>query len=175
MRTLYPFTLPRGYLAPDGSVHREGMMRLATGRDELEPLRDPFVTGADDPRLTVLVLARVVEKLGTITHVTPNEIEGLFAADLAFLQEFYSVVNFGDQESYEKLLSSAGRPRTELSVPTPVPAGVHHLTDTVVELDGPSPPENAVNPSAPAAPGRVPGPAMRRDAILEMVAPGSRG
>lgn len=56
------------------------------------------------------MLARVVEQLGAITYVTPNEIEGLFAADLAFLQEFYSVVNFGDQESYEALLKSAQQP-----------------------------------------------------------------
>lgn len=79
-------------------------MRLATARDELEPLRDPLVTGPDDPRLTILVLARVVERLGTIDYVTSNEIEGLFAADLAFLQDFYGVINFGDQEEYEALL-----------------------------------------------------------------------
>lgn len=170
MKTLYPFTLPRGYLAPDGTVHREGVMRLATGRDELEPLRDPFVTGADDPRLTVLVLARVVEKLGSITYVTATEIEGLFAADLAFLQEFYSVVNFGDQESYEALLRSAGRPRGDLVMTVP--------HETVVELDGPSPPEPApaAPPVAPAADNRrVPAAMARRDAILEVVNSGARG
>ena len=55
-------------------------MRLATARDELEPLRDPTVQGPDDPRLTILVLARVVETLGDLDLVTPHEIEGLFAA-----------------------------------------------------------------------------------------------
>lgn len=163
MKTLYPFTLPRGYLAPDGTVHREGVMRLATGRDELEPLRDPFVTGSDDPRLTILVLARVVERLGAIPYVTPNEIEGLFAADLAFLQEFYSVVNFGDQESYEALLKSSHKPLV-VSVPK----------DTVVELDGPSPPEpTAVQPEQPDN-RRVSGLAARRDAILEVMNANSR-
>jgi hypothetical protein len=117
VRTVYPFTLPRGYLGPDGAVHRDGTMRLATGRDELEPLRDPFVKGPDDPRLTMLVLARVVQRLGAIEYVTLNEIEGLFAADLAFLQDFYSVVNFGDQAEYEALLSSAGQLRPDLVVP----------------------------------------------------------
>lgn len=104
MQSRYPFVLPRGYVGADGTVHREGVMRLATARDELEPLRDPLVTGPDDPRLTILVLARVVERLGTIDYVTSNEIEGLFAADLAFLQDFYGVINFGDQEEYEALL-----------------------------------------------------------------------
>ncbi len=79
-------------------------MRLATARDELEPLRDPTVSGPDDPRLTVLVLARVVEKLGTVELISTHEIEGLFAIDLAFLQDFYGVINFGNQEEYEQLL-----------------------------------------------------------------------
>jgi hypothetical protein len=124
VRTVYPFTLPRGFIGPDGTVHRDGTMRLATGRDELEPLRDPFVKGPDDPRLTMLVLARVVQRLGAIEYVTLNEIEGLFAADLAFLQDFYSVVNFGDQAEYEALLRSAGQLRSDLVVPEAGPGGL---------------------------------------------------
>jgi hypothetical protein len=81
-------------------------MRLATARDELEPLRDPSVSGPDDPRLTIVVLARVVEKLGDLELVTSHEIEGLFAVDLAFLQDFYGVINFGTQEEFEALLSA---------------------------------------------------------------------
>ncbi|MGN6088205.1 MAG: hypothetical protein ACTHNT_02830 [Actinomycetales bacterium] len=104
MRTSYEFVLPRGYVDRHGAVHRTGLMRLATARDELEPLRDPTVSGPDDPRLTILVLARVVERLGDLELVTPHEIEGLFAADLAFLQDFYGVINFGNQEEYEALL-----------------------------------------------------------------------
>jgi hypothetical protein len=104
MRTSYEFTLPRGYVDPDGRVHRRGRMRLATARDELEPLRNPTITGPDDPRLTIMVLGRVVEELGDLSMVTEREIEGLFAVDLAFLQDFYGVINFGSQEEYEALL-----------------------------------------------------------------------
>ena len=96
-------------------------MRLATARDELEPLRDPTVSGPDDPRLTVLVLARVVEKLGTVELISSHEIEGLFAIDLAFLQDFYGVINFGNQEEYEQLLraQSEGPPLLGQSRPAP--------------------------------------------------------
>ncbi len=106
LKTQYEFTLPRGYVDSSGGVHRVGVMRLATARDELEPLRDPTVVGPDDPRLTVLILARVVQSLGDLAMVTPHEIEGLFAADLAFLQDFYGVINFGNQEEYEALLAA---------------------------------------------------------------------
>ena len=106
LKTQYEFTLPRGYVDSGGGVHRTGVMRLATARDELEPLRDPTVLGPDDPRLTVLILARVVQSLGDLAMVTPHEIEGLFAADLAFLQDFYGVINFGDQQEYEALLAA---------------------------------------------------------------------
>lgn len=106
LKTSYEFTLPRGYVDQHGELHRTGTMRLATARDELAPLRDPTVTGPDDPRLTVLVLARVVEQLGTLPMVTPHEIEGLFAVDLAFLQDFYGVINFGTQEEYDALIAA---------------------------------------------------------------------
>ncbi len=106
LQTQYEFTLPRGYVDASGQVHRKGVMRLATARDELEPLRDPTVTGPDDPRLTVLILARVVKTLGDLSMVTAHEIEGLFAADLAFLQDFYGVINFGNQAEYEALLAA---------------------------------------------------------------------
>jgi hypothetical protein len=104
MKTSYEFVLPRGYVDRNGQVHRTGRMRLATARDELEPLRDPLVSGPDDPRLTILVLTRVIEQLGDLEMITTHEIEGLFAVDLAFLQDFYGVINFGTQEEYEALL-----------------------------------------------------------------------
>ncbi len=106
LRTSYEFTLPRGYVDSSGSIHRKGTMRLATARDELEPLRDPTVAGPDDPRLTILVLARVVESLGDLEMVTSRDIEGLFAVDLAYLQDFYGVINFGSQEEYDELVRS---------------------------------------------------------------------
>jgi hypothetical protein len=106
LKTRYEFTLPRGYVDDNGRLHRTGVMRLATARDELAPLRDPTVTGPDDPRLTILVLSRVVENLGDVELVNSHVIEGLFAVDLAFLQDFYGVINFGNQDEYDALLAA---------------------------------------------------------------------
>jgi hypothetical protein len=106
LQTEYEFVLPRGYLDQGGVLHKRGIMRLATARDELEPLRDPTISSADDPRLTILVLARVVRRLGTHELVTAQEIEGLFAADLAYLQDFYGVINFGTPADIQALLDA---------------------------------------------------------------------
>jgi hypothetical protein len=103
LQTEFAFTLPKGYVDGEGVLHRQGTMRLATARDEIEPLRDPRVAGADDPYLTILVIARVVTSLGTLRQVTPNEVEGLFAADLAFLQDLYGIINFGDPADVDVL------------------------------------------------------------------------
>jgi len=91
-RTEFAFELPRGYVDDAGRLHREGVMRLATARDELMPLRDPRVRD-NEAYLTVLLLARVVTRLGDVREVTPAVIEGLFASDLAFLQDLYARVN----------------------------------------------------------------------------------
>jgi len=96
LQTEFGFTLPKGYVGHDGTLHRRGVMRLSTARDEIEPLRDPRITGPDDPYLTILVIARVITELGTLDHVGDGEVEGLFAADLAFLQDLYGIINFGD-------------------------------------------------------------------------------
>ena len=80
MRTEIPFTLPRGLADEGGAVHRDGTMRLATARDEIEPLRDPEVR-RNDAYLSVLLLARTVTRIGGITEITPEVIEALFAAD----------------------------------------------------------------------------------------------
>ncbi|GEL98326.1 hypothetical protein [Cellulomonas terrae] len=126
LKTRYEFTLPRGYVDRNGGLHRDGVMRLATARDELEPLRDPTISGPDDPRLTIVVLARVVETLGSLDLVTPHEIEGLFAADLAYLQDFYGVINFGSQEEFDEFVAAqqgAGPlPGSEPPVPAPTQA-----------------------------------------------------
>jgi len=106
LRTEFDFTLPKGYVDTDGGLHRRGTMRLATARDEIEPLRDRTIDGPDDPYLTILVLARVVTELGTITEFGVDEVEGLFAADLAFLQDLYGIINFGDQADVEALQAS---------------------------------------------------------------------
>jgi hypothetical protein len=103
LQTEFAFTLPKGYVDGDGVLHRQGTMRLATARDEIEPLRDPRVAGADDPYLTILVISRVISSLGTLRQVTPSDVEGLFAADLAFLQDLYGIINFGDPADVEAL------------------------------------------------------------------------
>ena len=93
LRTEFSFVLPRGYVDRSGTLHRRGTMRLATAMDEIAPLRDPRVSGPDDPYLTILVLSRVVKELGTLSDVTPRDVENLFAADLAFLQDLYRRIN----------------------------------------------------------------------------------
>ena len=90
--TEYRFELPRGFVDGQGVVHREGIMRLATARDEILPLRDPRVRD-NEAYLTVLLLSRVVTSLGALSQVTPATIEGLFAPDLAFLQDLYRRIN----------------------------------------------------------------------------------
>jgi hypothetical protein len=92
LRTEFAFALPRGYVDENGTVHREGTMRLATARDEILPQRDPRVRD-NEAYLTVILLSRVVTRLGTVSQVTPGTIEGLFASDLAFLQDLYRRVN----------------------------------------------------------------------------------
>ena len=92
MRTEFPFLLPRGYVDDSGTVHRDGVMRLATARDELVPLRDDRVR--ENPAyLTVVLLGRVVTRIGGIDDVHAGIIEELFASDLAFLQDLYRRVN----------------------------------------------------------------------------------
>ncbi len=92
LRTEFPFVLPRGYVDPSGTVHRDGVMRLATARDELVPLRDDRVR-ENSAYLTVVLLGRVITRLGTVTEVHAGIVEDLFAADLAFLQDLYRRVN----------------------------------------------------------------------------------
>src|ERR671926_536894 len=92
MRTEIPFTLPRGLVDGGGAVHREGTMRLATARDEIEPLRDPEVR-RNEAYLSVLLLSRTVTRIGDVTEITPEVIEGLYAADFDHLQRLYERVN----------------------------------------------------------------------------------
>lgn len=92
MRSEIAFTLPRGYVDARGEVHREGSMRLATARDEIEPLRDMEVR-SNQAYLSVLLLARTVTRIGDITDITPELIEELFAADFDHLQRLYERVN----------------------------------------------------------------------------------
>lgn len=92
LRTEFPFLLPRGYVDSTGSVHREGVMRLATAKDEIAPQRDPRVR-ENESYLTVLLLSRVITRLGRLGEVHPGIIENMFASDLAFLQDLYRRIN----------------------------------------------------------------------------------
>jgi len=92
MRTEIEFTLPRGYVDAAGNVHRKGTMRLATARDEIEPLREVAVR-QNQAYLSVLLLARTVTRIGEISEISPELIEGLYAADFDHLQRLYERVN----------------------------------------------------------------------------------
>lgn len=92
LRTEYPFTLPRGYVDEHGVVHRDGVMRLATARDELVPQTDARVR-QNPAYLTVLLLERTVTSLGRLPAVDTFVVENLFASDLAFLQDLYRRIN----------------------------------------------------------------------------------
>lgn len=90
--TQFDFILPRGFVDGEGRTHRHGTMRVATARDELLPLMDARVR--DNPAyLTVVLLGRVVTRIGDITSVNDNLIENMFASDVAFLQDLYRRVN----------------------------------------------------------------------------------
>lgn len=102
LQTEFRFTLPKGYVDGDGTVHTVGSMRLATARDEIEPLRDKRVQ-ENDAYLTVIILSRVVTKLGSVANINPKVIEDMFASDIAYLQDLYGVINFGDLESIDTL------------------------------------------------------------------------
>jgi hypothetical protein len=92
LQTEFQFVLPRGYVDDSGRVHAEGVMRLATARDEIYPQSDYRVR--DNPAyLSVLLLTRTVTKLGTLSEVDTYVIENLFASDLAFLQDLYRRIN----------------------------------------------------------------------------------
>ncbi len=92
LQTEFPFTLPRGYLDAEGNLHCEGTMRLATAYDEIVPMKDPRVQ-SNPGYLVIILLSRVITRLGSLPQVNPKIIEGLFASDLAYLQDLYRYLN----------------------------------------------------------------------------------
>lgn len=90
--TEFEFTLPKGYLDEAGNLHRKGTMRLSRAIDEIVPLRDPRVK-ANPAYATVVILARVITRLGALDEVNPAVVEGFFACDLSYLQTFYRQIN----------------------------------------------------------------------------------
>jgi hypothetical protein len=91
-KTEFEFTLPKGFVDKDGAVHKKGTMRLATAKDEILPLQD-YRVQQNRAYLVVILLSRVIERLGTLASINPAVIENLFSADLAYLQEFYRKIN----------------------------------------------------------------------------------
>jgi hypothetical protein len=92
LQTEFPFRLPMGYVDANGTRHRDGVMRMATAHDEIAPLKDPRVQ-ANEAYLLIVLLSRVVTTLGDLPQINPKTIEGLYAGDLAYLQDLYRRIN----------------------------------------------------------------------------------
>ncbi len=111
--TEYHFTLPRGYVDNNGMLHREGIMRLANAADEILPLRDPRVQ-QNPSYLTIILLARVIVRLGSLPAVDTKVVERLFTMDLAYLQDLYQRINSMEDPSYRGICPHCGE---EVQVP----------------------------------------------------------
>ena len=92
IQTEFEFTLPKGYLDEEGNIHRQGIMRLSRARDEIAPLKDPRVKN-NPGYATIIILARVIVRLGALEIINPSTVEDFFAEDLNYLQHFYRHIN----------------------------------------------------------------------------------
>ncbi len=100
MQTEFEFALPKGFVDGEGNLHKKGTMRLATAADEILPLRDPRVQ-QNSGYLSIILLSRVITKLGTLPSISTKTIENLFTADIAYLQDLYQRINIDDLPSYK--------------------------------------------------------------------------
>lgn len=91
-QTEYEFDLPKGYFDEEGNLHKHGVMRLATAMDEINTMKDPRVKQNPD-YATVILLSKVITRLGELDQITSEVIERLFTADLQFLQNMYQTIN----------------------------------------------------------------------------------
>ncbi len=112
-QTEFSFVLPKGYVDNTGMLHREGVMRLANAADEILPLRDPRVQ-QNPGYLSIILLARVITKLGSLPAVDTKIIEGLFTMDLAYLQDLYQRINNMEMPVYKTICPHCGE---EIEVP----------------------------------------------------------
>lgn len=128
LQTEFEFTLPQGYTDDDGERHVEGAMRLATAADEIKPRNDPRVQ-SNPSYMTVILLSRVVTRLGTLEEVTPHVIENLYVNDLAHLQDLYERINERGADAVDAVCPECGE---EFEV---------HLEDTAPIETEVSPPE----------------------------------
>lgn len=92
LQTEFEFTLPKGFVDREGNLHKKGVMRLATANDEISPLRDPRVR-QNQAYLTIILLSRVITRLGSLSDVNPGIVENMFSSDLAYLQALYRRIN----------------------------------------------------------------------------------
>lgn len=100
MQTEFEFELPKGYVDHNGEVHRKGIMRLATAADEILPMRDQRVQ-QNAGYLTIILLSRVITKLGDVRVINTRVIENLFTMDLAYLQDMYQRINMSEMPKYQ--------------------------------------------------------------------------
>lgn len=114
-QTEYAFTLPKGYVDKEGDLHRDGVMRLATAADEIVPLKDPRIQ-ANPAYLVIILLSRVIIRLGSLEVINPKVIEGLFASDLTYLQTLYNEINGNGVRSHPATCPQCQH-RFELEVP----------------------------------------------------------
>lgn len=119
LQTEHEFTLPMGFIDNDGSLHTTGVMRLATAGDEILPQRDERVR-ANPAYLTVIILSRVVTKLGDLQQINTGTIERLFAADLEYLQDLYNTIN---QIAVDGVTVTCDRCAEATTVGAPTPGG----------------------------------------------------
>lgn len=112
-QTEYEFTLPRGYVDNTGTLHKTGIMRLATAADEILPLKDPRVQ-QNPGYLTIILLARVITQLDSLPAVDTHVIENLYTADLAYLQDLYERINTMESPSYKTVCPHCNQ---EIEVP----------------------------------------------------------
>ena len=116
LQTEHEFTLPMGFIDKDGSLHTTGVMRLATAADEILPQRDERVR-ANPAYLTVIILSRVVTRLGDLPHISTGTIERLFAADLEYLQDLYNTINQLSVDGVTVTCDRCGEPTPLEAVP----------------------------------------------------------
>lgn len=111
----YRFTLPKGYVDQEGMTHKDGTMRLANASDEILPLRDPRVQ-QNSAYLSVILMARVITKLGTLPAIDTHTIEKIFTSDMAYLQNLYQQINAVEPQKVEIICSECSH-KTVVELP----------------------------------------------------------